>query len=344
MLNDDYANFELCMKSRPHVVILGAGASCAAIPNGDKNGQKISAMKGFIDKLKMTDIIQSLNLSTSSNNLEDIYMEMDEREDCSNAKMELERRIEQYFSTFQIPDNPTVYDFLILSLRKKDFIATFNWDPLLVQAYDRCHKITKDLPELGFLHGTVAIGLCKKDKRAGQIGTQCSVCGKNFHRIPLLYPVKEKDYVSNPFIADSWRLLTAYLKTAYMITIFGYSAPSSDVAAVGMLKKAWGDVHQRNLEQIEIIDIQPKESVIQSWTDFIHTHHYQVIDNLFDSYIGKFPRRTCDVLFDNTMNVKWMYGNKGFKSNMSFDDIKNYLNFLLADEKKSGILNDPYIE
>ncbi|MHA1748548.1 MAG: hypothetical protein ACTSXN_02865 [Promethearchaeota archaeon] len=31
-------------------------------------------------------------------------------------------------------ESPTIYDYLILSLRKKDVIATFNWDPLLVQA------------------------------------------------------------------------------------------------------------------------------------------------------------------------------------------------------------------
>ena len=28
--------YEYYMKNRPHVVILGAGASCAAIPKGDK--------------------------------------------------------------------------------------------------------------------------------------------------------------------------------------------------------------------------------------------------------------------------------------------------------------------
>ena len=43
--------YEYYMKNRPHVVILGAGASCAAIPNGDKNGKRIAAMSGFIDKL-----------------------------------------------------------------------------------------------------------------------------------------------------------------------------------------------------------------------------------------------------------------------------------------------------
>ena len=41
---------ERILKSFPHVVILGAGASCACIPNGDKNGLKITAMNNFINK------------------------------------------------------------------------------------------------------------------------------------------------------------------------------------------------------------------------------------------------------------------------------------------------------
>lgn len=62
-MKDDYPttrdlyDYEYYMKSRPHVVLLGAGASCAAIPNGDKNGRKISAMNGFIKKLGLTDIL-----------------------------------------------------------------------------------------------------------------------------------------------------------------------------------------------------------------------------------------------------------------------------------------------
>lgn len=48
------------------MVILGAGASVAAIPNGDANGKKISAMVGFIDKLGMSDLIDSCNLNTTS--------------------------------------------------------------------------------------------------------------------------------------------------------------------------------------------------------------------------------------------------------------------------------------
>lgn len=72
-------NFEELMKKRPHVVILGAGASCAAIPNGDKNGKKISAMDGFIEKIGLSELLSKIVLSTTSKNLEDIYMELDER-------------------------------------------------------------------------------------------------------------------------------------------------------------------------------------------------------------------------------------------------------------------------
>lgn len=43
--------YERVMKNRPHVVILGAGATMAAIPGGDKNGRRSSVMSGFIESL-----------------------------------------------------------------------------------------------------------------------------------------------------------------------------------------------------------------------------------------------------------------------------------------------------
>ena len=39
-LNKSVYEFEKSLKNSPHVVLLGAGASVAAIPNGDKNGKK----------------------------------------------------------------------------------------------------------------------------------------------------------------------------------------------------------------------------------------------------------------------------------------------------------------
>ena len=347
----DYKRFEAQMKNRPHVVVLGAGASVAAIPNGDANGKKISAMDGFIERLGMGDIITSCDLYTNSDNLEDIYMELYERDAESsaihNARVELERRIEQYFNSFQIPDEPTVYDFLILSLTKKDLIATFNWDPLLMQAYQRCSGYSKSLPELAFLHGTVAVGICDKDKRAGIVGKGCDLCGKVFTQMPLLYPIKDKDYTSNRFIADSWRVLQHYMKYAYFMTIFGYSAPKSDVGAISMLKSAWGDIDNRNLEEIEVIDIADEEEVHRSWEDFIYTHHYSFHKCFFDSSLGRFPRRTCDVLFDNKLKNIWIpAGKRGFREGMDFYEINEFIAPLELDELSKGnneILNNPYL-
>jgi len=46
----------------------------------------------------------------------------------------------------------------LLSLRKKDAVCTFNWDPFLYDAWIRNRHL--DLPEIFFLHGNVRCGHC----------------------------------------------------------------------------------------------------------------------------------------------------------------------------------------
>lgn len=347
----EYDKYELYMKSRPHVVLLGAGASCAAIPNGDENGKKISAMNGFIEKLGLSDILSSVTIKTKSDNLEDIYMELDERsaveKDCMQAKEELETRIRNYMNGFIIPKNPTVYDFLIMSLTNKDLIATFNWDPLLVQSYERLKVFTNNLPRLAFLHGNVAVGYCQKDDKFVDLKEK-EKFGKTVLPMKLLYPTGKKDYNSDIAIAKSWREFKTDLQSAYMFTIFGYSAPKSDVEALKMMKKAWGRVEDRNLEEIEIIDIRSEDDIINSWSDFIHTHHYSCHNSFFDSSLAKFPRRTCEATFDRLMKCSWLHGGNGFTSNMSFEDIRQMTQNLILEEiqmsDKKKPLSNPYSE
>lgn len=343
--------YERSFKLRPHVVILGAGASCATIPDGDKNGKKISAMNGFIEKLGLQSILSKVEIHTTSENLEDIYMELDERShnetECMSVKVELEEKIREYMSDYQLPDEPTIYDFLIMSLTKKDIIATFNWDPLLVQAYGRALKYTDNLPNMAFLHGNVAVGYCEVDNIMGNVGNRCK-CGKILEPTKLLYPIKNKDYSSDIAILKSWKSLQNALEVAYMITIFGYSAPKSDVEAIAMLKKAWGSVDDRSLEEIEIVNIGDEESVIESWNEFIHTHHYSYHTSFFDTTLAKFPRRSCEATFDRLMNCFFLDGEKGFKYGMTFSDINQLTYKLICDEdKKQGtkkILDNPYIK
>ncbi|WP_368280344.1 hypothetical protein [Enterocloster citroniae] len=348
-MDNEYELYEFYMKNRPHVVILGAGASCAAIPKGDKFGKKISAMSGFINKLGLADIISKVSINTSSDNLEDIYMELDERskeeKKCKEVKEELENIIWEYMSNYQLPDNPTIYDFLIMSLTSKDLIATFNWDPLLVQAIGRAMEFTNNIPQVAFLHGNVAVGFCEEDSIMGNIGMLCK-CGEPLKPMKLLFPIKNKDYSSDIAINKSWKTLSNALEKAYMVTIFGYSAPKSDVEAVAMMKKAWGSVAERNLEEIELIDIRDEEEVINSWRGFIHTHHYTYHTSFFESTLAKCPRRTCEATFDRLMNCIWLDGSKGFKETMSFSDIDNLTHKLIEEEiEKRGtkkLLSNPF--
>ena len=59
-----------------HVVILGAGATIAAIPNGDKNGIKSPAMNDFFIRTHMEHLLDDFEIKTTSTNLEDIYSEL----------------------------------------------------------------------------------------------------------------------------------------------------------------------------------------------------------------------------------------------------------------------------
>jgi len=47
----DMADIINNFKQRPHIVILDAGASLAALPHGDRNGRKLPVMDNFMETL-----------------------------------------------------------------------------------------------------------------------------------------------------------------------------------------------------------------------------------------------------------------------------------------------------
>ncbi len=105
-----------------------------------------------------------------------------------------------YFAGMRLPDHPTIYDHLVLSLREKDFIATFNWDPFLLQAVERLPHGVKP-PQMRFLHGCVGVGYCAHHEPVtfGRIGMECRQCGQRTIGSRLLYPVTQKNYNADPF-------------------------------------------------------------------------------------------------------------------------------------------------
>ena len=329
--------YEKDTKSRPHVEILGAGASMAALPHRDKNRKPITCMDNFFENLGMKDLIANLPLKTQSKNLEDIYSEVEERSKSESlflkAKEEIENCVFDYFNFFTIPDEPTIYDFLLLSLREKDLIVSFNWDPILIQAGNRLIEkgliLNNRLPKTVFLHGNVGVIYDPNKKAVSMHSRYDSNLGE---KCPLLFPVAQKDYTNNVVIKDSWTMVKEYLKRAYILTIFGYSAPNTDIEAVETLKEAWNFYGKKLIEEIEIIDILDKKELEIKWHNFSEETHLHCVKDFFESMCGKYPRRTTEQLFDVTMLSIWGTDNRGFKRGMSFDDIKQFIKPLLLDE------------
>lgn len=290
----------------PHVFILGAGASIAARIDWGNSGPKLPLMQDIATVLSLTDAIVEAGYDPVKIGFEALYDEIATSGAHEDLRKTIEKRVQEYFSALSLPDAPTIYDYLVLSLREKDLIATFNWDPFLLQACVRNQKAISRVPNIAFLHGNVLVGNCKKDKMTGVLGHCCRSCGKPLSASKLLYPVKQKDYASDPFIKGEWSKLRGALKEAYQLTVFGYSAPVSDVEARQIILESWTDNDSRSLAQIELIDIAEEAALEDTWSDFFVRDHYSILRDAPASYSFSHPRRSCDAFASATlMNKPW---------------------------------------
>ncbi|MDD9841682.1 MAG: hypothetical protein OXU76_03320, partial [Alphaproteobacteria bacterium] len=264
---------------RPAVIILGAGASIAStLHRSEKNGKILPAMNNLIEVIGLEEEIKAHGFQNKIENFESFYSQL--VRDGKHRQLEciLREKTYEYFHYLELPDETTIYDYLILGLCGKDMIATFNWDPFLMQAYLRNARILGEdnLPELRFLHGNVSIGICYECKITGLNDRVCSQCRKIFTPSDLLFPVEEKNYNSNTFLKDEWNQLKVYLHRAYLVSFFGYSAPKTDVEARKLILNWLNENNIREQQEMEIIDIKAvddKQNLRENWEEFPFSHH-----------------------------------------------------------------------
>lgn len=277
-----------------HVVLLGAGASRAAFPDGDASGRRLPLMPDLMNVINLLPLFEKAGIEIGEGrNFEDIYSRHFGNPEYADTMEEVQRRIEDYFSSLSLPNRATMYDRLLVSLRPTDAVFTFNWDPFLFDAFQR-NRDAVPLPEVFFLHGSVRIGACRDHDRWGARGVRCPDCRQLFSDVPLCYPIPQKDY-SEPYIHRSMEAAKTMFSNAFTITIYGYGAPSSDLFAVDLLRRAWYKDHPRALEHIEIIDTALPSSILEDrWSPFTPTLHYQIRKTFEESRIARWPRRTCE--------------------------------------------------
>jgi hypothetical protein len=242
---------------RPHVVLLGAGASRAALPEGDRNGLPVPLLRDVAKELDLVEQFPPDLQQLAVDNFEAAYSQLHDRD--AQSLPAIDEAVRGFFARIELPDHSTLYDQLVVSLRPKDAVFTFNWDPLLLQAWQRVFAAgVRELPQLHFLHGNVSVGYCPTEFVPGPAGSICS-CGERRLDSPLLFPVEHKNYQANAFIESEWRAARAFLEGALFFTVFGYSAPVTDVEAIQLLKEGWGDAKDRQFEQTEVIN-RPRAS------------------------------------------------------------------------------------
>jgi len=278
-----------------HVVLLGAGASRAStLRNPERGGRRLPVMADLVELVRLDDIVKRLPGDLQALNFEDLYSRLHNTDPNSAEIQEIEQRVRDYFAAMQLPDEPTIYDYLVCSLRGKDLIATFNWDPFLYQAWRRNDRFER--PCLAFLHGNVAVGWSSADRLAGPVGMSVKASGNELLPTKLLYPVTNKDYNDDEFIIMEWERARGWMRDQQTkrFTVFGYGAPRTDVEAMQLLSEAWGPVAERNMEQIEFINRSSESELRDQWSKFVHTHHCERHENYFESSLANYPRRTAE--------------------------------------------------
>ncbi|MBR6471929.1 MAG: hypothetical protein IKS83_09040 [Victivallales bacterium] len=314
-----------------HVVILGAGASRATLSHPAYRGHQIPVMNDFINLPEISELLKKQNIVLT--NIEEIYCYLEEKGEW-NTINELELIISNEIQNYYLPDEITIYDLLFLCLGPNDCILSFNWDSLLLQARDRViaklasASIKTKLPNFFFLHGNVTEGECQSDSEYGRMGKICGKCQRPFSPVKLIYPTSHKDYSSDFAIKNAWEAARYFMSKAMAVTIFGYSAPKSDVAAISLLEKAWGKPKERFFANFEIIDIKPHEELVCCWKSFVFSEHLQSAKDFYDSTIARFPRKTVEAALGN-VSGRWI-DSSPVSQTMSWDEVLEFLRPVLA--------------
>src|SRR5216110_3282602 len=81
----------------PHVVILGAGASLAACPNGDRYGRRLPVMANLVETVGLAPILKRGGISaTAAANFENLYSLIATDPARADLCAEIETRVRDY--------------------------------------------------------------------------------------------------------------------------------------------------------------------------------------------------------------------------------------------------------
>lgn len=240
--------------------------------------------------------------------------------------MSLSRLSVKSYARLELPEEFTILDRLVLSLTSNDAIVSFNWDDLVIQAYQRMSDYVPEemLPILAFPHGNAQTVYNNKHYTSKRI-----VTSPGWFDSPLNMPVDEIDYKSDVFINSQWHILDFFMRNAQMITFFGYRGPDSDEQDLKHLDELFAK--NEICDKIEIID-KDQESAVEVAKRLerfkMQPNWLYPCADFWHSTIAKYPRRTLSVL-DN-----WNYSVRTSAKEESLAEFLKHIGPLIEEEQK----------
>ena len=279
----------------PHVVVLGAGASRAALPDGDGRGVPVPLMTDLdvVAGNGWRSLVWEARVPRATFEARFAWLKQDGRFD--DRLSEVEAGLAEHFARMTLPGAPTTYDHLLLGMRGQDTIATFNWDPFLLQTYQRHVRRfgSSRLPDVRFLRGSVVYATCEEHDVLGVVGAHCVECGRALRNVPPVYPTERKDYVSDPLLRREWDVVLRRLRNSFQLTIFGYSGPGTDAEARQLMRQAWAP-GPRRADHLEVLDLVGRAELERRWRELIPYSHLLAHTTWDQCSIARWPRRTME--------------------------------------------------
>ena len=118
---------------RSQFILLGARASRTSFPDGARSLRQIPVMHELVDTLALRTLIERV-VRFQNEDFELIYSRLAADSQHDATKREI-GKVGAYFSSLNLPEEATIYNRILLSLRKGDAVFTFDWDTFLFDAY-----------------------------------------------------------------------------------------------------------------------------------------------------------------------------------------------------------------
>src|SRR3990170_7903954 len=98
----------------PHLLILGSGASVAALPHGDANGRPVPMFQDLPDIIEADKLLLAYGIDRAGRDFEELFSDIHSADPLHEVLGILEAKVRDYFSRLELPHTPNLYDHIVL--------------------------------------------------------------------------------------------------------------------------------------------------------------------------------------------------------------------------------------